>query len=195
MAAFSFCPAVAVCICMCTGAAKKLNAGGIGVIPTDTLFGVVARAHDAAAVERIYALKGRDENKPFIVLVDSIDRLAEFGIALTDAQRAYLDSVWPGPVSVILPCPDERFAYLHRGTQAIAFRMPKLRWLRRLIRRTGPLVAPSANPQGIPPARTVREAKKYFGAKADFYMWGMPRAGKASKVVSLVSDEPVVIRA
>ncbi len=175
--------------------AKKIDQGGIGVIPTDTLFGVVGRAHDAAAVERIYALKGRDENKPFIILIDSIARLSEFGIALTETQRAYLASVWPGPVSVILPCPDERFAYLHRGTGALAFRLPKKRWLRSLINMTGPLVAPSANPQGMTPAATAREARRYFGAAVDAYAWGLPRRGRASKIVSLVSGEPVVIRA
>ncbi len=171
-----------------------LKNGGIGIMPTDTLFGVVGLARNPKAVERIYALKGRDENKPFIILIGSIEQLGEFGIMLTDAQRAYLASVWPGKVSVILPTPSEELAYLHRGTQSLAFRLPKKLWLRRLLKKTGPLVAPSANPQGMQPAATVREARAYFGNRVDFYMFGLRREGKPSKLVSLVSGEPVVLR-
>ena len=168
--------------------------GGIGILPTDTLYGVVASAHIEGAVERIYTLKGRDENKPFIILISDIADLVRFGIKITKQHKAFLDSVWPGPVSVILPCTLKKYTYLHRGTQSLAFRLPKNPRLRALLKETGPLVAPSANPQGKKPAHTLAEAKKYFAKDVDFYSSGGRKEGKPSRIVSLVSGEPVVLR-
>ncbi len=184
-----------------------LKNNGIGILPTDTLYGVVGSAFSKKAVERIHQIKERDENKPFIVLLSQISDLAKFGITLNSTQKNYLDSVWPGPVSVILPCYANKFAYLHRDTKSIAFRIPKNKKLREFLLQTGPLVAPSANPQGEMPATTIREAKKYFSDNVDFYIAGgkkkgnenvfipaPPKGGKPSKIVSLASDSPVIIR-
>jgi L-threonylcarbamoyladenylate synthase len=175
--------------------AKILQEGGVGIVPTDTLYGICASALNKLAVERIYRIKGRDESKPFIVLVSSIDDLKRFGIKLSENQKAYLASVWPGPVSVILPCALKKLAYLHRGTETLAFRLPKSPKLRKFLSESGPLAAPSANPQGLGPARTIAEARKYFGDQVDFYISGGRKEGKPSKIVSLVTGEPVVLRA
>ena len=173
---------------------QTLLDGGIGILPTDTLYGVVANAHRKGAVERIYTLKGRDENKPFIILISDVADLSHFGIKITKQNKAFLDLVWPGPVSVILPCTLKKYVYLHRGTQSLAFRLPKNASLRALLAETGPLVAPSANPQGKTPAYTLAEAKKYFAKDVDFYVSGGRKEGKPSRIVSLVSGEPVVLR-
>ena len=171
-----------------------LKEGGVGVVPTDTLYGICASALSQKAVERIYEIKGRDEGKPFIILISSVGELKYFGIELSIEQKAYLDTVWPGPVSVILPCALKKLSYLHRGTNALAFRLPKSPKLRAFLKETGPLVAPSANPQGLEPAHTVAEAKKYFTSGVDFYIAGGRKAGKPSTIVSLVSGEPQVLR-
>lgn len=174
--------------------AKLLKAGGVGIVPTDTLYGLCANAHSKPAVERVYRLKGRDDTKPFIVLISLIDDLKQFGIKLTAEHAAYLGEVWPGPVSVILPCPLKKFAYLHRGTHSLAFRLPKNAKFREFLKRSGPLAAPSANPQGTEPARTIAEAKKYFGEKVDFYIAGGRKEGKPSTIISMVSGMPEVLR-
>jgi L-threonylcarbamoyladenylate synthase len=175
--------------------AKILTAGGVGIVPTDTLYGICASALSKRAVERVYRLKGRDEGKPFITLISSADDLKLFGVKLSAEQKEYLASVWPGPVSVILPVVLKKFAYLHRGTNSIAFRLPKNPKLQKFLQESGPLAAPSANPQGLLPARTVAEAKKYFGDAVDFYIAGGTKDGKPSKIVSLVSGAPEVLRA
>jgi len=178
-----------------TEAIKILKNGGVGVVPTDTLYGLCASVFSRAAVERIYDLKSRTETKPFIILIASSHDLAAFGITLSTDECTFLDTVWPGPVSVILPCKLEKFEYVHRGTQSLAFRMPKSPKLHEFLSKTGPLVAPSANPQGLAPAHTIAEAKKYFGDAVDFYIPGGRKEGKPSKIVSLVSGTPVVVRA
>ncbi len=167
---------------------------GIGVIPTDTLYGVVGSAFSQKAVEKIYSVKGRDENKPFIILISTIGDLEKFGIELLPGQTEFLNSVWPGAVSLILPCLKKEFEYLHRGTNSLAFRLPDDKNLLEFLKKTGPLVAPSSNPQGKVPAHTLGEAKKYFGDNVDFYIDGGEKNGQPSKIVSLLEAEPKIIR-
>lgn len=174
--------------------AQILKEGGIGIVPTDTLYGICANAFSKKAVERIYRLKGRDDSKPFIILISSIDDLKKFGIKLSPENIAYLDRVWPAQVSVILSCPLKKFEYLHRGKESLAFRLPKNPKLRNFLKETGLLVAPSANPQGKEPAHTIAEARKYFGGTVDFYLPGGRKEGKPSKIVSIVSGKPEVLR-
>ena len=175
--------------------ARILNDGGIAVIPTDTIYGVVAKARDRKAVTRLYALRRKTPNKPFIILISSVKDLAQFGIRPDRKTAEFLTSVWPGKVSVILPCLGKTFSYLHLGTATLAFRLPKSKSLLALLKETGPLVAPSANREGEKPAETIAEAKKYFGDEVDLYIGGNKKMrGKPSTLVSLVTGTPVVLR-
>jgi L-threonylcarbamoyladenylate synthase len=180
---------------MRTQLVSALKRGGVAVIPTDTVYGIIARARDRRAVARLYALRRKTPEKPFIILVDSVARLREFGIRLTAERRTFLGRVWPGKVSVILPCKSKKFSYLHLGTKSLAFRLPKSRQLQTLLKQTGPLVAPSANPEGKKPAETIQEAKRYFWDKVDIYM-SAPKKSKAepSTLVSLTGTRPLIIR-
>jgi L-threonylcarbamoyladenylate synthase len=165
-----------------------LKKDGIGVFPTDTLYGLVGSAFSKHAVEKIYAVKKRDTKKPLIVLISKWSDLKTFGIELSKLQMACVRRVWPGKVSIIFPCPGKKFAYLHRGTDSIAVRFPKQKTLCTLLNKTGPLVAPSANPEGLPPAENIREAREYFGDAIDFYYAGGRKKGKPSKLIRLLPD-------
>lgn len=144
----------------------------IGIIPTDTIYGLVGPALSKKEVERIYKVKKRGTKKPFIILISSIKDLELFKIKIDKDAENILKKLWPGKVSVILPCPYKKFEYLHRGTKNLAFRLPRKKQLIKFIRKYGPLVAPSANPEGLPPANSIREAKEYFGDRIDFYISG-----------------------
>ncbi|PIQ68613.1 MAG: threonylcarbamoyl-AMP synthase [Candidatus Taylorbacteria bacterium CG11_big_fil_rev_8_21_14_0_20_46_11] len=172
-----------------------LSKGGIAVIPTDTIYGVVAQARDRKAVARLFALRRTIPRKPFIILISELSDLCLFGVYVSTEQRVFLDRVWPGPVSVVLPCSSEKYEYLHQGAHALAFRLPKSKRLQTLLREIGPLVAPSANPEGEKPAETTLEAKKYFGDRVDVYLSAGKRLkGKPSTLVSLTGEKPVVLR-
>lgn len=166
----------------------------ISVIPTDTLYGIVASALDVSAVQRLYAVRGRNPEKPCIILMAGADELSRFGITPNRRIKRFLDSVWPGPVSVILPVSGDEFAYLHRGTHSLAFRVPKNDYLQKLLRETGPLLAPSANPEGKPPAETITEARAYFGDAVDQYVDGGRLTGEPSTVIDLQTETPVILR-
>jgi L-threonylcarbamoyladenylate synthase len=168
--------------------AQVLREGGVGVVPTDTLYGLVASADHPEAVARVYALKQRDHSKPCIVLIASIDDLASFDVTLSTVQRAVVDRHWPGPVSMVLTCGENAPACLHAGTHTIAFRLPADAALQALLRESGPLIAPSANPEGLPPATTIAEAQAYFGDRADFYIDGGTRVGEPSLLISVLKD-------
>jgi L-threonylcarbamoyladenylate synthase len=168
------------------------NSGAVGVIPTDTVYGVAARAADEAAVTRLYELKKRDD-KPGTLIAASIEQLEEIGL-----KRRYLKAVeqfWPGAVSVVIPAADSQLAYLHKGKMSLAVRIPKDKALLALLEQTGPLVTSSANHPGEPVANTVEQAKDYFGDKVDFYMDGGDLSGRQpSTVIRIVDDAIEVLR-
>ncbi len=168
------------------------KAGAIGVIPTDTVYGVVARAADETAVARLYELKKR-EDKPGTLIAAAIEQLEELGL-----KHRYLKAVeefWPGAVSVVIPAADPALKYLHRGKMSLAVRIPKDKELLELLKQTGPLVTSSANHPGKPVANTIAEAKKYFGDQVDFYKDGGDLSRhEPSTVIRIIDDAIEVLR-
>lgn len=167
-------------------AGSLLNSGKIGVVPAESVYGLMASALNKHAVERVYQVKTRPSNKPCIVLIALPEDMALFGIdkkTITQA-RAY----WPGKVSVVVPCPNPEFLYLSRGKRSLAFRVPSGQpILQKIIASSGPLIAPTANPHSLAPATTVQEAYDYFGNNVDFYVDGGLCNGAPSRVVSLTT--------
>ena len=170
-------------------AAKLLLPGAVGVIPTDTVYGLVARAQDEAAVARLYKLKHRD-HKPGTIIAANIDQLVELGI-----KRRYLTAVeqfWPGAVSVEIP---HSIDYLNQGTGRQAFRIPDDPKLRALLTEVGPLQTTSANDPGEPVSTTVEQARAYFGDKVDFYVDGGDLSSNLpSTIIRVIDDAVEVIR-
>lgn len=178
-----------------------LKNGGVGVLPTDTIYGLVGSAFSRKAVARIYNLRKRNPKKPQIILIASIQDLNLFGISLSPQLRKVLKRLWPGKVSIVLPCNrPARIAsvaggslkYLHRGTNTFAFRLPKNKNLISILKRTGPLVAPSANHEGLPAAETIQEAKKYFRDRVDFYM-DAGRKNSAPSVLTHIKNKKIYV--
>jgi L-threonylcarbamoyladenylate synthase len=173
---------------------ETIQRGGIGVLPTDTIYGVVASALLPAAVERVYQVRGRRPDKPCIILISAVTDISRFAISIDDKTTQILAELWPGPFSVVLDCPQQMYAYLHRGTNTLAFRLPKNEELQEILRATGPLIAPSANPEGLKPAASTQKAREYFDDRVDFYVDGGIRAGEPSTVVQIKDGRCVVLR-
>ena len=157
-----------------------LQENKIGVIPTDTIYGIVASALSPRIVEDLYTIKERDRDKPLIVLVSSKEQIKKFFEVDCPDKVARL---WPAKVSVILPV--DKLPHLHRGGGTIAFRVPDRDDLRKLIESCGPIVAPSANKQGDTPAKTIEEARNYFGEEVDFYVDDGELESKPSTLISV----------
>lgn len=167
--------------------------GGVGVLPTDTLYGLVGSALNKASVERIYSIRKRDLKKPMIILISSVDDLKDFGISLNPEQEKILKKMWPAKVSVVVECNDKRMKHLLRGGKTLAFRMPDDKDLLSLLKKTGPLVAPSANLAGQKPAEDFKGAYKYFENKVDFYVDMGKIKGEPSTLVRLEGDGKIEV--
>ncbi|HEX4774255.1 MAG TPA: L-threonylcarbamoyladenylate synthase [Candidatus Saccharimonadales bacterium] len=166
--------------------------GAIGVIPTDTVYGVVARAADKAAVARLYKLKRR-ENKPGTLIAANLEQLEELGL-----KHRYLKAVegyWPGAVSVVIPASDPAMAYLHQGKMSLAVRLPANKELRKLLEQAGALITSSANLPDEPTAVNIEQARAYFGDKVDFYVDGGDLSNRQpSTLIRIIDDAVEVLR-
>lgn len=166
--------------------------GAVGVLPTDTVYGLVCVAKKEGAVKKLYALKHRDK-KPGTLIAASIDQLVELGL-----KRRYLNAVeqyWPGAVSIVIPTSNPDLEYLHMGVSSLAVRVVDDSALARLLNKTGPLLTSSANYPGEPEANTIQEAEQYFGENIDFYVDGGDRSiYKPSTLIRVVDDAVEVLR-
>ncbi len=169
-----------------------LQRGSIGILPTDTVYGLVCIADQPAAVERLYELKHR-EQKPGTIVAASVDQLVKLGF-----KRRYLRAVeqlWPGPVSIEQPNSNPDLRYLTQDTGRQAVRVVANKKLIDLMHETGPLLTSSANKPGAKPADTIEEAMAYFGNTVDFYVDGGNLANqKPSTLIRVVDDVVEVLR-
>jgi L-threonylcarbamoyladenylate synthase len=143
---------------------ELLKHGAVGVLPTDTVYGLVCRAQDQEAVKRLYQLKDR-QNMPGTLIAANIDQLVSLGI-----KPRYLKAVqqfWPGPISVETV---HDITYLSQGTGRQAIRIPDYPDLLNLMTLVGPLQTTSANAPGMPTAENFSQAVEYFHDKIDFYV-------------------------
>ena len=177
--------------------ALLLKEGVIAVMPTDTIYGICGQALNKEVVEKIYQFRKRNTHKPMIILISDFKDLKIFGIKPTKIENKILKKLWPGKISVILDIKDKdkikKFKYLHRGTNTLALRLPKLQWLLNILKTSGPLVAPSANFENFQPACTIKQAKKYF--KNQVVYWdGGKIISKPSVLIKLKNNKIEILR-
>lgn len=166
-----------------------LRNGAVGVLPTDTVYGLVAIASNKQAVERMYALKRR-EKKPGPTIAASVEQLRSLGLANTQLQ--YVEKYWPAPLSIILSSGAE-LHYITQGVGESPFRVVDDAELRAFLEQTGPLVTSSANQPGEPVATTVQEAKAYFGDQVDFYVDGGQLVNRAPSTIARLQGDAIEV--
>ena len=166
--------------------ARRLQAGELVAVPTETVYGLAANALDARACRRIFVAKGRPANDPLIVHIHALTQLneiAQINPAVLKLARAF----WPGPLTFVLPkkpiVPDAVSA----GLPSVAVRMPSHPLFRRLLRLTEvPLAAPSANRFGYVSPTTAEHVRTGLGDKISHILDGGPCAiGLESTIVDL----------
>ncbi|HTS33711.1 MAG TPA: L-threonylcarbamoyladenylate synthase [Thermoplasmata archaeon] len=179
-------------------AARALAAGRAVVYPTDTLYGLGARATDRRAVARLEALKGRPAGQPLSVAVSSVEELERWA-ELSPVARRWVRRHLPGPYTVLLAPSAHARRYLSpsvlpsRG--GLAVRVPDHPVARELARRVGPVVATSANRHGEPPCRSTAAARRTFGSRVAVYLAGLPApSGRPSTLVDLRGPRPRAVR-
>ena len=171
---------------------RLLSGGGVGVLPTDTLYGLVCRAEDQEAVTRLYALKHR-ESKPGTVIAANVAQLKVLG--LVDESLARAIPQWPGPLSILIAA-TEQSSYITQGLPELACRVISgPAELITLLEQVGPLLTSSANQPGEPVAATVDQAMGYFEDNIDFYVDGGDFSDALpSTLIKLGPDGPEILR-
>uniref|UniRef100_UPI002FDB1117 L-threonylcarbamoyladenylate synthase n=1 Tax=Phenylobacterium sp. TaxID=1871053 RepID=UPI002FDB1117 len=177
-------------------AAQALQAGGLVIMPTETVYGLAACAADARAVAAVYSAKGRPSFNPLIAHVSDLamaEQAAVFDSRARDLARAF----WPGPLTLVLPFrPGGPVCDLARaGLDSLAVRAPDHPVAQALIAAVGaPLVAPSANRSGRPSPTCYADAvEETGGSVAAALDGGACRVGLESTVVGLL-DAPRLLR-
>ena len=143
-------------------ACDHLRAGGLVILPTDTVYGIGCNAADAGAVERLLAAKGRGRQMPPPVLVADPDDLIGLVAQVPEAARALMEAFWPGALTLILEADETLTWDLGETGGTLAVRMPAHELALNLLRSSGPLAVTSANPTGAPPATDAASARAAF---------------------------------
>ena len=170
-------------------ACEHLRAGGLVILPTDTVYGIGCNAADAGAVERLLASKGRGRQMPPPVLVAGPADLTGVVAQVPEAARILMEAFWPGPLTLILDADAALTWDLGETSGTIAIRMPDHELALDLLRRSGPLAVTSANPTGAPPATDAASARGAFPGR----VWGTEELAQDAGAAGTVRREDILL--
>ena len=170
-------------------ACEHLRAGGLVILPTDTVYGIGCNAADAGAVERLLAAKGRGRQMPPPVLVADPADLTGLVAQVPEAARALMEAFWPGALTLILEADAALTWDLGETGGTLAVRMPAHELALNLLRSSGPLAVPSANPTGAPPATDAASARGAFPGR----VWGTEELAQDAGAAGTVRREDILL--
>ncbi|MEM9513800.1 MAG: L-threonylcarbamoyladenylate synthase [Actinomycetota bacterium] len=182
-------------------AVSALTGGGVVAVPTETVYGLAADITQPAAVERIFAIKGRPADHPLIVHIADFDGLAACAAEVPAAAARLASAFWPGPLTVIVPRRGDLDPTVAGGRDTVGVRMPAHPLTTAVIDRLGaPVAAPSANRFGAVSPTTAQHVLADLGPfldpQRDAVLDGGPcRVGLESTIVDCTVDPPQILRA
>ena len=177
-------------------AARIISEGGVIAFRSDTFYGLGADPFNATAVAKIRELKGREENKPILLLLADASVADRF---IADRSRQFEEvarKFWPGPLTIVGRAVANLPSEITAGTGTVGVRVPADASVRDLVRQCGgALTATSANPSGSEPARSAKEVFDYFGDQIDLIVdGGVVTATQPSTVVDVTTSRIRIIR-
>jgi len=177
-------------------AVALLRAGQVVVFPTDTVYGLGAHGFMASAIERLFALKGREFQKAIPLLLARVEDVTMVAVDIPPIAWRLAERFWPGPVTLVLPRAAAVLDILVAGGNSVAVRIPGHEVALQLIRTLGaPLAATSANLSGQPEAVTAEEAQAIFGDQVALILdAGRCPGGIPSTVVDVTVFPPLIRR-
>ena len=177
-------------------AARLMAQGEIVAIPTETVYGIAGSAFDGAAVKKIFEAKGRPQDNPLIVHVDSLARMEQVVQKITPRAEKLAKAFWPGPLSMILPRGPRLADEVCAGLDTVAVRMPSDPVAHRLVELSGlPFAAPSANRSGSPSPTTAQDVLADMDGRLPLILdGGACKVGVESTVINISGPQPVLLR-
>ncbi len=172
-------------------AADFILRGGIGAVPTETVYGLAANALNPSAVRRIFEAKGRPFIDPLIVHVSDME-MARAAAHFTPEALKLAEHFWPGPFTLVLKRKDAIPDIVSAGLDTVALRMPSHPMTRALINACSvPIAAPSANPFGYISPTLAEHVREQLGNKIDFILDGGPCKCGVESTILMATCEPM----
>jgi L-threonylcarbamoyladenylate synthase len=177
-------------------AVRCLKDGGVIAIPTDTVYGLAASLDHPTAIERIYTIKGRDNDKPLPVLLSAPELLDLYGTCVTSVVRQLATAFWPGPLTIVVTASSVVPSAVLRGGATVGLRVPACPITLAIIQGSGgALAATSANRSGEPEGRSGHEVRAQLGELVDLIVdVGELHGDRPSTVIDTTSDPPTILR-
>jgi len=173
---------------------QELEKGGAVVLPTETVYGLFAKALDEKAVDYVYQLKRRPRDKALNLNVASLDDILNFSKNQPPYLQKLVDGFLPGPLTIILEANDKVPYWVNSDLTTVGFRMPSHPVTLELIREFGPLIGPSANISGQDSGVTYKEILQDFnqnvlGLEDDAFL-----TGQDSTIIDLSCSKVKILR-
>ena len=173
---------------------QELKNGGAVVLPTETVYGLFAKALDKKAVDHVYQLKRRPRDKALNLNVAQLDDILNFSKNQPPYLQKLVDSFLPGPLTIILEANNKVPYWVNSGLPSVGFRMPSHPITLELIREFGPLIGPSANISGHTSGVSFKEVlkdldKEVLGIEDDTFL-----TGQDSTILDLSSIQVKILR-
>ncbi len=180
-----------------SGAAELIRSGGLVAVPTETVYGLAGNGLDAAAVEKIYEVKGRPAVKPLSLMVSGKDEMCRYAAEVPDAAGYRAEKYWPGPLTIVLKAKDAIPDIVLAGGKTVGLRCPDHPLTLQLIRESGTaLAAPSANLSGGKSPVCAADVLAVFDGQIEAVIDGGPCALKIESTLIDLSAKPYrVLRA
>lgn len=177
-------------------AVSVLNAGGLVGLPTETVYGLAARADNDLAVSKIFHAKGRPTEHPLILHISDISELDRYAVNVPNAALTLAQHCWPGPLTLLLHKTNDVSPLVTGGRETVAIRVPANNYARQIIQRCGhALAAPSANLFGHVSPTTALHVQDDLGDSVDLIIDdGNCTIGVESTIVDLTTDQPQLLR-
>jgi L-threonylcarbamoyladenylate synthase len=177
-------------------AAEVIREGGLVVLPTDTVYGLVCDPNQPAAVHRVYRAKGRRRDLPLCLLLQDMAQVSAQVERVPQAAALAMQQFWPGPLTVVLPDRSPATAAVRAGGDTIGLRLPAHVVPRLVAEAAGcPLASTSANRSGQPAPTTADQALHQLAGLAQLLLDAGPApGGQESTVISFATDPPGVLR-
>ena len=149
-------------------AAQVIKSGGLVAVPTETVYGLAGNGLDAAAVARIYEVKGRPGQKPLSLMVSGAADMKKYWTDVPWGARVLAEKYWPGPLTLVMTSASGIPEIVTAGGPTVGLRCPDHPLTLELLEQTGlPLAAPSANPSGEESPKTAEKVMEYFDGRID----------------------------
>jgi len=175
---------------------EVISNGGVIAFRTDTFYGLGVDPFNAAAVARLREIKGREDDKPILLLISDADQVDRLIATRSDQFKIAARQFWPGPLTIVGSAVPELPAEITAGTGTVGVRLPADEGVRELVRECGGvLTATSANPAGREPARSATEVASYFTNKLNLIVdGGEVTATEPSTVLDVLTSPPRIVR-